>query len=256
MTCNNGWVSFISYNSPEFLERQMNELTKAGKIDFYWFAPHKGEIDETKNKRDKDHIHLYLHANGKFDSIKFQNFMKEIEPGKKIPRNCILPWKLKEKKEILDAELLYSYHNPAECKRRGEKKEFYYTPDIIITNNREQLDYMLQNAVVPYSPYDELEKTIKKGGSELELIKKGVFSYRDINYVKELKTRIKEDEQKIKSRFKNVLCRNCGCVYHQSEVVPESIEYRKDELLNIGICFRCHYIEEHPDVKMLEDEEL
>lgn len=247
MTCNNGWVSFISYNSTTFLKRKLDELVAARKIDFYWFAPHKGEMDEKTGKRDKDHIHLYIHANGKFDSMKFQEVMAEIDPKHKVPRNCILPWKLKDTKEKLDSELLYSYHNKEECRRRREKKEFYYTPEILITNNQEQLDYMLKYATVQGSPIDQLEKTIKKGGSEIELIRNGVFSYRDINYVKAIKEKIKEEEKLITSRFKKIECQKCGIIYNQADIVPTSIIERKNETFNSGICYKCQYEIDHPE---------
>lgn len=249
MTCNNGWVSFISYNSEKFLKRTLDDMVEAKKIDFYWFAPHKGEIDQKTGTRDKDHIHLYLHANGKFDSMKFQDKTKEFDPKHKLPRNCILPWKIKDTKEKLDSELLYSYHDKNECERRREKKEFYYTPDILITNNQEQLDYMLKYAVVVGSPVDQLEKTVKKGGNELELIRKGVFSYRDINYVKAIKEKIKEEEEEIKSRFKKVICIKCGQILNQWEIIPSTLTEEKKEPFNNGICYKCGYINDHPDEK-------
>lgn len=242
MRCNNGWVSWISYNSKEYLKTKLDELVEGMKIDFYYFIWHKGEKKKNSEEREKDHIHLKIHANGRFDSMEFQKYTMQIDPKHKIPRQCILPIKEHyENKEIFDGAILYDKHDEEYLKSIGETREFHYKWEEFITSNELQFQYYADNAEIPKNPIKQIEEAIDKDESNAKLIKKGIFKYRDIVYVQKLREEIWADKQRSRRGFKDCICIECGEIKSPNEIVPESINVREDNTLNTGICYKCAF---------------
>ena len=69
--------STITYNSPDFLKKKMNELIISGDVSFWCFIKHKAEIDEKK-----DHIHLYVVPAVMFQTDCLKLHLQEPDPGK------------------------------------------------------------------------------------------------------------------------------------------------------------------------------
>lgn len=110
-------VSTISYNSIEFLERRLKELTEKHIISNYMFIKHYAEKDETKN-----HIHLYMQPNKLIDTMDLQDYFIELDfnnPNK--PLKCI-DFRLSS----IDDWILYSMHYKPYLLSKMEVREFSY----------------------------------------------------------------------------------------------------------------------------------
>lgn len=131
-------ISTISYNSEEFLKAKLDYLVRSGEIVFWYYIKHHGEYDKETDIQDKDHIHVYIESGNKIDTIKLGEMFLEYENGdlNSKPLKC-MPFRVSKPYDAL----LYNIHHTQYLLTKFEKKEFSYTLDDIVTNDK---DYLLQ----------------------------------------------------------------------------------------------------------------
>lgn len=112
----------ITYNSAPFLIDRLTSLEKSGVIREWYFIKHNGEWDAVKNKRDKDHIHLWLQPNKRLDLVDLRNHFKEVDPTNPRP---LQPLSFNNSK-LYDA-LLYDMHYEPYLKLKYLEREYHYT---------------------------------------------------------------------------------------------------------------------------------
>lgn len=119
-------ISTISFNTPVFLLRRLNELVDKGVIEYAHWIWHRPEQDETKS-----HAHVLVKPNRRLDTSALRNEFKELEPGEEKPRG-VLPFRTTQK--VADW-VLYSAHDPLYLARKGEARlEHYDRPDFKSTD--------------------------------------------------------------------------------------------------------------------------
>lgn len=126
-------ISTISYDSISDLIKKCDNLITEKKIDNYFFVLHRAECDETK-----DHIHLYLDGIQKKDTdlIRTQLMNNSISSNGEIIKNySCMPFRTSN---FHDA-YLYFTHNCDYLACKGQKREYHYTLENVITNDHDWL---------------------------------------------------------------------------------------------------------------------
>lgn len=167
-------VSTISYNSEEFLKAKLDYLTKSGNIAFWYYIKHNGEYDTETGVQDKDHIHLYVESGDRVDTIKLSEMFVEYPNGdlNALPLKC-MPFRVSK---VYDA-LLYNIHHPQYLLMKFEKKEFAYTLDDIVTNDRDYLNQLYSEALhSDLFKRDRMMKLMDNGVSMAEMCFHGLIN--------------------------------------------------------------------------------
>lgn len=167
-------ISTISYNSEEFLRAKLDYLTKSGNISFWYYIKHNGEYDTETNLQDKDHIHLYVESGDRVDTIKLGEMFVEYPNGdlNALPFKC-MPFRVSK---VYDA-LLYNIHHPQYLLMKFEKKEFSYTLDDIVTNDRDYLNQLYSEALhSDLFKRDRMMKLMDNGVSMAEMCFHGLIN--------------------------------------------------------------------------------
>lgn len=121
------FISTISYNTPQHLERTLECLRKERKIAFWAFIPHKGEHDPIEPEIvDKDHLHVLVKPTATLDTITLSAYFDEIDPEDATKPPLGVSWWQKTK-EPFDW-IFYSRHDSIYLESKGEVKEIYDYP--------------------------------------------------------------------------------------------------------------------------------
>ena len=167
-------ISTISYNSEEFLKAKLDYLTKSGNIAFWYYIKHNGEYDTETGVQDKDHIHLYVESGDRVDTIKLGEMFVEYPNGdlNALPLKC-MPFRVSK---VYDA-LLYNIHHPQYLLMKFEKKEFTYSLDDIVTNDRDYLNQLYSEALhSDLFKRDRMMKLMDNGVSMAEMCFHGLIN--------------------------------------------------------------------------------
>ena len=119
-------LSTISYNSEDFLKGKLNELCANGYIDFWYYIKHIGEYDKASDTTDKDHIHVILNLVSVLIQLIYRLCLLNIQ--------IMISHKRNEK-------ILYDLHNEQYLISIMDKKQYHYSVDDIVTNDR---DYLME----------------------------------------------------------------------------------------------------------------
>jgi hypothetical protein len=111
-------ISNISYNTLEFFETKINELTARRIIDWAYWVYHFADEDELK-----DHIHFVLKPSKRLETADLRDFFKEIDPNHDKPRTCTARW---QPTNSMDDWLLYAKHDPAYLTSKGQYRRHHY----------------------------------------------------------------------------------------------------------------------------------
>lgn len=111
-------ISNISYNTLEFFETKINELTARRFIDWAYWVFHLADEDELK-----DHIHFVLKPSKRLETADLRDFFKEIDPNHDKPRTCTARW---QPTNSMDDWLLYAKHDPAYLTSKGQYRRHHY----------------------------------------------------------------------------------------------------------------------------------
>ena len=130
-------IATISYNSPEYLTYQLNELVSKHKISDWIFITHFAEEDEKKN-----HIHLWIKPNTLVDTMDLQKYFLEANPADpKKPFKCI-----DFRQSSIDDWILYNQHYKPYLASKGESREYHYTRDDFVYCDEDTFDDLYNHA--------------------------------------------------------------------------------------------------------------
>ena len=115
-------LSSISYNTPRWLTNRLNELTKAGKIDFWcWILHHGEELDD--GSKEKDHIHVYIVPGEAIDKRQLRNEFIEFQKSKKKLPLGFMPMQNSNWQDWY----LYGLHDKEYLDSKGQRRIYHYT---------------------------------------------------------------------------------------------------------------------------------
>lgn len=130
-------IATISYNSQEFLVRQLESLIRNHKISDYIFINHFAEADEKKN-----HIHLWIRPNTLLDTMDLQKHFTELDPNNPTkPFKCI-DFRLSQ----VDDWILYNQHYAPYLASKAESREYHYTKDDFVYHDEDTFDDLYNHA--------------------------------------------------------------------------------------------------------------
>lgn len=167
-------ISTISYNSEEFLKAKLDYLVRSGEIAFWFYIKHHGEFDDVTNMQDKDHIHLYCEFADRVDTIKLGEMFLEYENGdlNSKPLRC-MPFRVSKPYDAI----LYDIHHEQYLLQKMEHKEFAYTLDDIVTNDRDYLNQIYSEAMhSDIFKRDRMLKLMDSGVSVAEMCYRGLVN--------------------------------------------------------------------------------
>lgn len=129
--------SSISYNTPEFLATQLNEMVVRKVIRFAMWIHHRAEADEKK-----DHAHLYIEPRGACDPDEVLAMLDEFDPTHPTqPLGC-LPYK----KSKTDDWVFYGVHDADYLwLHKRQKRQYHYQFDAIHSTNPFFKDEIIHN---------------------------------------------------------------------------------------------------------------
>lgn len=176
-------LSNISYNTDEFLVRQLNELLSDKQIRFWAYITHAPEDDELEYHKEihhKEHKHIYLMTDTRIDTVNLDDMFIEPDSTNEKPLKCIDWHKTSNKYDWF----LYGVHDPvylklkyAEDKKYHYKKEDFVVSDKIIFNN------------IWYGAYHEYDfwksskylKFVSEGWTAKDIVKSGYVDLKDMS---------------------------------------------------------------------------
>lgn len=119
-------ISTISYNSPEFLELKLTELTKAGVLSEWYFVYHLKEEDEKK-----DHIHVHCVPSKMLQTDDLIKEFQEFDPNNPLKPLTCPAWQSSK----WDDWYLYGLHDPRYLEVKNRKVKYHYRPtDFVVFN--------------------------------------------------------------------------------------------------------------------------
>ena len=114
-------LSTISYNSPGFLKRKLEELRKNGVLDFWCYIFHHGEkLDD--GSIEKDHFHVYMVPCEAIDKRQLRNEFVEFYRREKLPRG-FMPCQSSTWQDWY----LYGLHDNEYLQSKGQSRQYSYT---------------------------------------------------------------------------------------------------------------------------------
>jgi len=130
-------IATISYNTQEFLIKQLDALVRNHKISDYMFINHFAESDERKS-----HIHLWIKPNTLLDTMDLQKHFTELDPKNPTkPLKCI-DFQISK----VDDWILYSQHFAPYLASKGESREYHYTKDDFVYNDEDTFEDLYNHA--------------------------------------------------------------------------------------------------------------
>lgn len=113
-------LASISYNSPDFLRRKLEDLTKNGTLDFWVYIFHHGEtLDD--GCMEKDHFHVYLVPGEAIDKRQLRQEFIEFYKREKLPRG-FMPLRNSQWQDWY----LYDLHDKEYLDSKGQSRQYHY----------------------------------------------------------------------------------------------------------------------------------
>ena len=169
-------ISFVSWNTTNFLDYQLNQLLKERLIYFYIYIFHLPEDDE-----DKEHHHVIIYPAKPldYDDIKVR-LTEPVKNGLKPLGISFIPFI-----ESKDGDLhwiLYNLHDPVYCKIKcKEEKKYTYPVENLISPDEDTLKHKVHEAYTTTDFYKDskINDMIKAGISPAELIDNGYIPIKE-----------------------------------------------------------------------------
>ena len=116
-------IATVSWNTEEFLVKQLNNLVNDHFILFWFYVKHFAESDEKK-----EHIHLYLEPDIRIDTNEIRSLFEELPSSDSECKDIIRPLPFTVSK--FDTAYLYLTHNKLYLNSHGYTKQFYNYTDV------------------------------------------------------------------------------------------------------------------------------
>lgn len=163
-------LSNISYNSDEFLKRQLNTLLESGKISYWAFINHQPEEDEKK-----PHKHLIIFPDVKLETRELDTMFLEEDPTNDKPLKCML-W---NRTSSINDWYLYALHDATYLKLKyGEDVKIHYSKEDIISSDEDITNDLIYNAyhLNNFWKSTKWQKFVNDGLSASDIVKRGYIA--------------------------------------------------------------------------------
>lgn len=160
-------IATISFNTPDYLAKRLEDLRKAGKISFWAFIPHLPEDDEGGKK---DHSHVFVEPAKMLQTDDVTEALKEFDPVKPDkPRGCIA-WRSSKFADWY----LYALHDAKYLAMKGQSRKYHYKHEQIRASDEDDLLYRARSIdMLALSPYAAMEEAVKSGLTWSEYFRRG-----------------------------------------------------------------------------------
>lgn len=174
-------ISSISWNSPQFLTKRLNELIDSKVIDFYAFILHQADEDV-----GKVHFHLYCEPVSRIDTVDFRELFVELpsnlsDNATDDEKKPLRP--LKFVKSKFDDWYLYSLHEVRYLESKGLKRNIHYEQSDIFSNDYEELQFKVSHidySKMQSSRIEQIKDAVKHNVTFDTLVFNGVIPVQQI----------------------------------------------------------------------------
>lgn len=132
-------IATISFNTPNFLTGKLDELVKAGILEFWFAVPHKAE-DDVDGK--KDHFHVWTMPSKMIQTEDLRAELVEPVAGSDKPLGC-LPWVSSK----ADDAILYFLHDKNYLAKKGLERKYHYSTTDVLTSDTDTFMSLYRQAL-------------------------------------------------------------------------------------------------------------
>lgn len=167
-------ISTISYNSEQFLIRELNKLIREDKIiEFYAFIYHYPEEDEKK-----PHRHLFVIPSSTVDTFSLNERLQQIDVQNpdKPPLGCI-SWCHSKFADWF----LYSIHDRDYLASKCESRKFHYEKQEVVVSDWDYFNELIHRSdFSKYKAFAKFRDMISSGVNFRELFSNGFIPVQQI----------------------------------------------------------------------------
>lgn len=173
-------LSTVTWNTPEYLAKVLDNHYKARDIQFYAFIHHYPDTDDiVKGASGKDHYHVFIEPAYKVDLFDVRDWFDEVpEDSEKGIIRCLPLHKSK-----FDDWYLYILHDKDYLESKMQFRDFHYSVDDVISSDEFELHYRIGH--IDYSKIEgnrknRIKKAIMSGCTFSELCMSGLIPVQQI----------------------------------------------------------------------------
>ena len=176
-------LSNISYNTDEFLQRQLNSLLSDHQIRFWAYITHCPEPDEEQYHAEmhfKEHKHIFLLVDTRLDTVHLDDHFCEVDPTNELPLKC-MDW---HKTSSVPDWFLYGVHDPVyvKLKYKEDKKYHYKKSDFVYSDKAIFENWWYKSYhVFDFWSSEKYKKFIEEGWTAKDIIKGGYVEFKDMS---------------------------------------------------------------------------
>lgn len=166
-------ISTISYNSEQFLIRELNKLIDNKVIEFFAFVYHIPEEDEKKS-----HRHLFIIPSSQIDTFVLNTLLEELDVDHPDlpPLRCI-NWC---HSKFVDW-YLYALHDRDYLASKQESRVYHYSKDDIVCSDWDYMNELIHRSdFSKYKVFAKFRESISSGVSFRELFSNGFIPVQQI----------------------------------------------------------------------------
>lgn len=124
-------IATISYNTADYLNTVLGELTRKRAITFWAWVEHYPEDDETKA-----HKHLYIVPNGQIDTDSLREQFVQVD----LTNPTLKPLgTLNFRPSKFVDWYLYALHDSSYLETKGQARRYHYTLDDVVASDHDEL---------------------------------------------------------------------------------------------------------------------
>ena len=168
-------IATVSWNTEEFLVKQLNDLVNNHVILFWFYVKHFAEDDEKK-----EHIHLYLEPDIRIDTNDLRSNFEELPSLDSDCKDIIRPLPFTISK--FDTAYLYFTHNKLYLNSHGYVKKYYNYTDVKTSD-----DFLLHDKIALIDYYkieggraNQVKQAMLSGVSFEEMCDSGMIPIQQI----------------------------------------------------------------------------
>lgn len=169
-------ISTISYNTEQFLIKELNKMIDERIIDFYAFIYHFPEGEELGEK--KAHRHLYVVPATMVDTFSINSRLQQvdIQNPDKPPLGC-MPWKHSK----FGDWYMYCLHDKDYLATQCQERKYHYAKDEFVVSNWDYFNELIHTSdLVKYKSFAKFRELVNSGVNFRELFSNGFIPVQQI----------------------------------------------------------------------------
>lgn len=170
-------ISNISYNTPDYFEKVVNDLASRHIIEWCYWVNHEPDVDELK-----PHIHFVLKPSASLDTFDLRHAFMQFDPNNpQLPLTCTMMWRFTSEAHM-DDWLLYAVHDAAYLASKGQKRNKHYTFDDLKSTDPDALRaswFSIDRT--KFSRIAQFLDLVNKGTAWVDIVSSGIFPMSQYN---------------------------------------------------------------------------